>query len=97
MRLGMYTQAVQVLTREYPPTSGDESEPGQLPPSKHPLVAYYAAYCQQKLHGSATFDKAARLSTEYVFPSQAEDLEVLSAALKSNLQEASAHFMIGLL
>ena len=97
MRLGMYTQAVQVLTRDYPPASGDESEPGQLPPNKHPLVAYYAAYCQQQLHGSATFDKAAKLSTEYVFPSRAEDLEVLSAALKSNPQDASAHYLIGTL
>jgi tetratricopeptide (TPR) repeat protein len=97
MRLGMYTQALEVLTREYPPASGDESEPGQLPPSKHPLVAYYAAYCQQKLHSSATFDKAATLSTDYVFPSQAEDLEVLSAALKSNPRDASAHYLIGTL
>ena len=97
MRLGMYTQALEVLTRDYPTESEDESEPGQLPPSKHPLVAYYAAYCQQKLHGSATFDKAAKLSTEYVFPSRAEDLEVLSAALKSNPQDASAHYLIGTL
>ena len=97
MRLGMYTQAFEVLTRDYPTESEDESEPGQLPPSKHPLVAYYAAYCQQKLHGSATFDKAAKLSTEYVFPSRAEDLEVLSAALKSNPQDASAHYLIGTL
>jgi tetratricopeptide (TPR) repeat protein len=97
MRLGMYTQALEVLTRDYPTESEDESEPGQLPPSKHPLVAYYAAYCQQKLHGSATFDKAAKLFTEYVFPSRAEDLEVLSAALKSNPQDASAHYLIGTL
>jgi len=97
MRLGMYTQALEVLTRDYPTESEDESEPGQLPPSKHPLVAYYAAYCQQKLHGSAAFDKAAKLSTEYVFPSRAEDLEVLSAALKSNPQDASAHYLIGTL
>ena len=97
MRLGMYSQAIQVLTRDYPAASGDESEPGQLPPSKHPLVAYYAAYCQQKLHGSATFDKAAKLPTEYVFPSRAEDLEVLSAALKSNPHDASAHYLIGTL
>jgi tetratricopeptide (TPR) repeat protein len=97
MRLGMYTQAVQVLTRAYPPDSGDESEPGQLPPSKHPLVAYYAAYCQQKMHGSTDFGKAAKLPTDYVFPSRAEDLEVLSAALKSNPRDASARYLIGTL
>ena len=97
MRLGMYTQALQVLTRDYPSASADESEPGQLPPSKHPLVAYYAAYCQQELHGSADFAKATKLSTEYVFPNRAEDLEVLTAALKSNPQDASAHYLIGTL
>ncbi|HEX6822672.1 MAG TPA: DUF5107 domain-containing protein [Candidatus Sulfotelmatobacter sp.] len=97
MRLGMYSQALQVLTRDYPPASGDESEPGQLSASKHPLVAYYAAYCQKQLHGSADFGRAAKLPTDYVFPSRAEDLEVLSTALKSNPSDASAHYLIGTL
>lgn len=99
MRLGMYSQALAVLSRDYPPASGDESEPGQLPPNQHPLVAYYGAYCREKLHqsGSDAFNKAAKLPTDYVFPDRAEDLEVLSAALKSNQQDASAHYLIGTL
>jgi tetratricopeptide (TPR) repeat protein len=60
-------------------------------------VAYYGAYCQENLHGSGAFDQAANLPTDYVFPSRAEDLEVLSAALKSNPQDASAHYLIGTL
>ena len=99
MRLGMYAQALEVLSRDYPAPSQDESEPGQLSPGKHPLVAYYGAYCRDKLHqsGAAAFNHAASLPTDYVFPSRAEDLEVLSAALKSNPRDASAHYLIGTL
>lgn len=99
MRLGMYTQALAVLSREYPAAVADESEPGQLPPGKHPLVAYYRAYCREKLGQSGTndFNAAANLAMDYVFPSRAEDLEVLTAALHSNAQNASAHYLLGTL
>ena len=43
----------------------DESEPGQLAPNKHPLVAYYRGYCREKLGQSGTddFTAASKLST----------------------------------
>jgi tetratricopeptide (TPR) repeat protein len=99
MRLGMYSQALDVLSREYPAAVADESEPGQLPPSKHPLVAYYRGYCREKLGQpqAAEFSAAARLPTDYVFPSRAEDLQVLKAALSANAQDASAHYLLGTL
>ena len=99
MRLGMYSQAVQVLSREYPRAVADESEPGQIPPNKHPMVAYYRGYCREQLHqsGAADFSAAAKLPTNYVFPSRADDLQVLTAALKANPQDASAHYLIGTL
>ncbi len=70
-----------------------------LPPAKHPMVAYYRGYCQQKLGkaGSDDFSTAATLSTNYVFPSRAEDLEVLTAALGANSQGANAHYLLGTL
>jgi tetratricopeptide (TPR) repeat protein len=99
MRLGMYSQALEVLSREYPAAVADESEPGQLPPSKHPLVAYYRGYCRDKLgqSGVADFSMASKLSTDYVFPSRAYDLQVLKAALNANAQDASAHYLLGTL
>ena len=99
MRLGMYSQALEVLSREYPAAVADEHEPGQLPPNKHPLIAYYRGYCREKLGqpGAEDFSAAAKLSTDYVFPSRAEDLQVLHAALKSNPQDASAHYLLGTL
>ncbi len=99
MRLGLYAQALDVLSRHYPPAISDESEPGVLPPDKHPMVAYFRGYCRQKLgqSGSNDFSAAAKLSTVYVFPSRAEDLEVLTAALSSNSQDASAHYLLGTL
>jgi len=99
MRLGMYSQALEVLSREYPAAVADESEPGQLPPGKHPLIAYYRGYCHEKLgqSGAADFSTAAKLPTDYVFPSRAEDLQVLKAALNANAQDASAHYLLGTL
>ncbi len=99
MRLGMYSQALAVLSRKYPAAVTDESEPGQIPPSKHPLVAYYRGYCEEKLgqSGADDFSAAAKLPTDYVFPSRAEDLQVLTAALKGNPQDASGHYLLGTL
>jgi tetratricopeptide (TPR) repeat protein len=99
MRLGMYGQALEVLSRNYPPAIAHESEPGVLPPDKHPMVAYFRGYCRQKLGqiGSGDFGTAAKLSTIYVFPSRAEDIEVLTAALGVNSQDASAHYLLGTL
>ena len=99
MRLGMYSQALQVLSRNYPPAVADESEPGVLPPDRHPMVAYFRGYCRGKLgqSGAGDFGAAAKLATNYVFPSRAEDIEVLTAALGINSQDASAHYLLGTL
>jgi tetratricopeptide (TPR) repeat protein len=99
VRLGMYSQALEVLSRDYPPPVADESEPGALPPLRHPMVAYFRGYCREKLgqSGSADFPAASKLSTAYVFPGRAEDIEVLSAALRANPQDASAHYLLGTL
>jgi len=99
MRLGMYSQALEVLSREYPAAVADESEPGQLPPSKHPLIAYYRGYCREKSkqQAAADFSAGTKLSTDYVFPSRAEDLQVLQAAVHANAQDASAHYLLGTL
>jgi tetratricopeptide (TPR) repeat protein len=97
MRLGMYSQALDVLSRDYPPAVPDETEPGVLAPGKHPMVAYYRAYCRDELgqSSSADFNAAAQLPTTYVFPSRPEDLQVLHAAVRLNLQDATAHYLLG--
>lgn len=99
MRLGMYSEALTVLSRSYPAAVADESEPGQIPPNGHPLVSYYRGYCHEKLRqsGSGDFSAAAKLRTSYVFPSRAEDVQVLTAALNANPQDASAHYLLGTL
>jgi tetratricopeptide (TPR) repeat protein len=99
IRLGLYSQALDVLSRQYPPPVADETEPGALPPQKHPLVSYYRGYCREKLggSGSADFASASKLSTAYVFPSRAEDIAVLNSALHSNPEDATAHYLLGTL
>jgi tetratricopeptide (TPR) repeat protein len=99
MRLGMYSKALDVLSRDYPTAAPDQTEPGVLAPGKHPMVAYFRAYCRDKIgkSSSADFNSAAHLSTSYVFPSRAEDLEVLRTAVRLNPQDATAHYLLGTL
>src|SRR6266849_2182912 len=99
LRLGMYQPALEVLSREYPAVVPDESEPGVLPPQRHPLVAYFRAYCLEKLGrpASAVYEGASKLSTAYVFPSRVEELDVLRAALRDNVADGTAHYLLGTL
>ena len=97
MRLGLYRPAVDLLARDFPSVSPDEAEPGAVLPQQDPLVAYYRGYCRAKLGESAAPDYAAaqKLSTLYVFPSRAEDLEVLRAAVRANPDDMTAHYLLG--
>lgn len=99
IRLGMYAQALEVLSRKYPDVVADESEPGTLPVGKHPMVVYYRAYCRKKLGQSpdADLNTAGKLPTDYVFPSRATDLEVLRWALGVHSEDATAHYLLGTL
>ncbi len=49
MELGLYAKALAVLGRTYPTVPADQSEPGSVLPQQHPMVHYYAAYCDAKL------------------------------------------------
>jgi tetratricopeptide (TPR) repeat protein len=97
LRLGMYAQALAVLSRPYPEAVSEESEPGVLPADQHPMVAYYRAYCREKLHQSTAADlsTAEKLPTTYIFPSRATDRDVLQAALRLHSMDATAHYLLG--
>jgi len=97
IRLGLYQSALGVLSRNYPPAQTDQSEPGELSPGSHPMIAYFRGYCRERLGQPAMADYkfASQLSTSYVFPSTAEELSVLSAALRANPDDASAHYLLG--
>src|ERR1035437_3160580 len=71
MRLGLYERALDVLLQDYPAVPADQREPAEAAPQNHPLVAYYRGYCRQQLGHSPAEDysAAARLSTDFVFPS----------------------------
>jgi len=99
MDLGLYEKALSVLTRNYQPAPGDESEPGSVLPQDHPLVMYYAAYCRMKLGENRRGDwaNASKLSASLVFPSTETDRMVLEAALAENPADATAHYLLGTL
>jgi tetratricopeptide (TPR) repeat protein len=96
-RLGLYRRAVEVLSREYPPPTADQTEPGAVVPQNHPLVAYFRGYCREKLGESGANDylQASRLSTAYVFPNIVEDQQALKAAIRTNGKDATAHYLLG--
>lgn len=97
MRLGLFEAAFHVLARQYPPVPADQMEPASIAPSDHPLIVYYRAYCEQKLQRPAAqeFAAAARLTTQYVFPSGPQVVAVLRSALQSHPEDANAHFLLG--
>jgi tetratricopeptide (TPR) repeat protein len=98
MRLGLYAKALTLLDRRYPAVAPEQGEPGSVLPQSHPMVRYYAAYCRQKLGEAKPDWQAAReLSTSYVFPSSETDRMVLEAALATDPDDATAHFLLGTL
>ena len=99
MRLGLYEKALVPLSRTYPQVPADQSEPANVLPQDNPLVAYYRAYCEQKLGRSATEDYAvaAKLGTKYIFPSGATSYWVLQSALLANPQDANVNYLLGTL
>ena len=99
IHLGMYQDALDLLSRNYPKVPSDESEPAAVRPENDPLLAYYRGYCRQKLgeSGAADFKAASGKTLSYVFPNQPESIPVLRAALVANPADASAHFLLGML
>src|SRR3984957_353944 len=96
-RLGLYRRAVEVLSREYPPPTADQTEPGAVVPQNHPLVVYFRGYCREQLgeSGAKDYFEASRLSTAYIFPNTVEDQRALKAAIRANAKDASAHYLLG--
>jgi tetratricopeptide (TPR) repeat protein len=98
-RLGLYRRAVEVLSRDYPSPEGDQSEPGAVIPQKNPMVVYFRGYCREKLgeSGASDYLQASRLSTVNIFPNTIEDLQALKAAIRTNENDATAHYLLGTL
>ncbi|MGE5127580.1 MAG: DUF5107 domain-containing protein, partial [Betaproteobacteria bacterium] len=96
MQLGAFDDALAMLSRPWP-TDGVVGEPGALRPETHPELAYYRAYCRERLgqDARADYEAASRMPTTYVFPSRAESLPVLERAVTVNPNDATAHFLLG--
>jgi Tfp pilus assembly protein PilF len=96
-RLGLYAKALVVLSRNYPSVPADQHEPGIGLPQDNPLVVYFRGYCREKSGavGAADYARALSLSTLYVFPSTSEDRMALEAALRWDVKDATAHYLLG--
>jgi tetratricopeptide (TPR) repeat protein len=97
MHFGFYTDAVEILARQYPSGAEVVSEPGMPRPEAYPLIVYYRGYCREMLHqdGSADFQAASQMPTTYVFPNRPESLDVLKSAIAANPKDANAHALLG--
>jgi tetratricopeptide (TPR) repeat protein len=99
MGLGRYASALTVLSRSYPSVPSAEMEPGALAPSENPLVVYYRAFCLKQL--GRPYQEQAKLasllSINYVFPSGAQTATVLRAELLDRPEDATAHYLLGML
>ncbi|MBV9341332.1 MAG: DUF5107 domain-containing protein [Acidobacteria bacterium] len=99
MRLGLYGPALDVLSRPYPESASDETEPGEPEPERDPLVGYFRAYCKKMMGKVFEEDslKASHLPPTYVFPSGEEELIVLRSAVGAHSGDANAHYLLGTL
>jgi predicted Zn-dependent protease len=99
MRLGLYRNALDVLTRNYPSVDADQIEPGSVLPQSNPLVLYYTAFCNKQLGADEkrNLQAASKLLTSFIFPSSDTDRLVLESALSSDASDATAHFLLGTL
>jgi tetratricopeptide (TPR) repeat protein len=99
MRFGLNEDALDVLSRKYPPGTEIVGEPGMLHPNSYPLIAYYHGFCRYALgeDGSPDFVAASSMPTSYVFPSRPESFTVLHRAIEVNPNDATAHYLLGAL
>ena len=97
MRFGLYADALDVLSRQYPSNPEIIGEPGTLHPASYPLIAYYRGFCRNALgdDGKADFAAASSMPTSYVFPNRAESFVVLHRAIEVNPEDGTAHFLLG--
>ncbi len=96
LRLGLYSNAIKVLSRTYPSVPVDQHEPGIGLPQDNPLVIYLLGFAREKSAESpaADYARASKLSTLYVFPSTNEDRAALQSALRFNSNDATAHYLL---
>ncbi len=99
MRLGLYSDAVTLLSSTFPDVPPNQREPGSVTPQKNAVVAYYRGYCRQQTGASpaADFAAASAMPLTYVFPNRASSFPVLRAAIQANADDATAHDLLGLL
>ncbi len=97
MHFGLFSDALGILTRNYPTGGGVVSEPGMPRPEVYTLLAYYRGYCREMLHqdGSADFRAASQMPTTYVFPNRPESFDVLKRVVAANPKDANAHALLG--
>jgi tetratricopeptide (TPR) repeat protein len=97
MHFGFYSDALEILSRQYPAGAGVVSEPGMPRPEKYALIAYYRGYCREMLpqDASADFHAASQMPTTYVFPNRPESLDVLKRAISVNPKDANARALLG--
>ena len=98
-KFGLFADALELLSRQYQAAPANQAEPGAVLLQADALASYYRGYCLLKLgrDAGADFKLAASQPLEYVFPHRASTRAVLAAALQVNANDASAHYLTGLL
>ena len=97
IRAGLYQDAIDVLGRTYPSGVGVVAEVGMPRPEAYPLITYYRGYAKRMLGQDprTDFEAASKMPATYAFPNRPDTLGVLRAAIEANVNDATAHFLLG--
>jgi Flp pilus assembly protein TadD len=95
---GLNNDAEALLQRSYPEPQEGAIEPGAVTPGNDPLIAYYLGYIRDRAKQDAAdyFRGGSQLPATYVFPHRASSRDVLEAAIRTNANDAGAHYLLGL-
>jgi tetratricopeptide (TPR) repeat protein len=94
---GLFEDARALTGYDFSAVNPHFLEPGAVPPSENPLVAYHRAFYKAKFNEDPTADlrTASELNIRYVFPARASSAAALRFAIGKNPSDANAHALLG--
>jgi tetratricopeptide (TPR) repeat protein len=91
LNAGLWQDGTAVLLESV----ADAPDKAKIQPMVYYYLGYFAEKLQQPQKAAEYYAQAMKMPSEYVFPFQGEEIEVLRAAMKANPRDARAPYYLG--